>query len=193
MIKNFKGFSMFKIILTTAIMIALFAGCSTKSEAVKSKQSKSHMMMFQSVSKESATLLQTGKEKHFCTNCGMTLSMFYKTNHAATVEGKIKQYCSIHCLAEDIMRGKDVTDIKVVDTNSLKFIDASKAFYVLKSHKKGTMSGKSKYAFSTQKEADTFAKAHGGTVGDFNAALALAKKDFSPQVQAKMKNYLFTK
>ncbi len=170
-------------------MIGLFAGCSAKEEMVAQKQTKSKMgmKMFQSVPADKATLLQEGKEKAYCPNCGMTLPMFYKTNHVATVDGKVKQYCSIHCTAEDIMMGKDVKDIKVVDTNTLKFIDASKAFYVLGSSKKGTMTGKSKYAFSTQKEADAFAKANGGTVGDFSAALALSKKDFSPEVKAKMK------
>ena len=185
--ENFKGFSMLKTVLATAIMVVLFAGCSAKEEAISSKQSKSKMTMFQSVSADKATLLQEGKEKAFCPNCGMTLPMFYKTNHASTLDGKAKQYCSIHCVAEDIMMGKDVRDIKVVDTNSLKFIDASKAIYVLESSKKGTMSGKSKYAFSTQKEAAAFAKANGGTIGDFDATLALAKKDFSPAVKEKMK------
>ncbi len=169
-------------------MIALSTGCSAKEEAVvMPKQTKSKMMMFQSVPADKATLLQEGKEKEFCVNCGMTLPMFYKTNHAATVDNTVKQYCSIHCLAQDIIMGKNPKDIKVVDTNSLKFIDATKAFYVLESTKKGTMSGKSKYAFSTQKEAEDFAKANGGTVGDFNAALEMAKKDFSPEVKAKMK------
>jgi len=181
---------MFKTVLTAIIMVALSTGCSAKEEmavAKKQTQSKMQMKMFQSVAADKAALLQEGKEKAYCPSCGMTLPMFYKTNHAATVNGKTKQYCSIHCVAEDILKGTDVSNIKVVDTNTLKFIDTSKAFYVLGSSKKGTMSAKSKYAFSTQKEAAAFAKANGGTVGDFNAALALAKKDFSPEVVAKMK------
>ncbi len=168
-------------------MIALSTGCSAKEEAVMPKQTKSKMMMFQSVPADQAILLQEGKEKAYCPNCGMTLPMFYKSNHAATVNGKIKQYCSIHCLAESILKGASVTDIKVVDANTLKFIDASKAFYVLGSSIKGTMSPKSKYAFSTKKEAEDFAKTNGGTLGNFKAALEMAKKDFSPAVKAKMK------
>jgi nitrous oxide reductase accessory protein NosL len=171
-------------------MIALFAGCSSKEVSTKPlKQTKSRphkMMMFQSVPADKATLLQTGKEKAYCVNCGMTLPMFYKTNHASTVDDKQKQYCSIHCLAQDIMQGKDVKDIKVVDTNSFQFIDAKKAFYVLGSHKKGTMSPVSKYAFATKQEAEAFAKENGGDVSDFAGALALAEKDFSPEVKEKM-------
>lgn len=140
---------------------------------------KKMMKMFQSVPKEKAILLQKGKAKAFCTECGMTLPMFYKTNHAATVNGKVKQYCSIHCVVEDMKKGSKLTDIKVVDTNSLKFIDAAKAFYVVGSSKKGTMTVVSKYAFVSKADADAFVKANGGKVVDFKGALEAAKGDFA--------------
>ncbi|QOR62177.1 nitrous oxide reductase accessory protein NosL [Sulfurovum sp. ST-21] len=140
---------------------------------------KKMMKMFQSVSKEKAILLQEGKAKAFCPECGMSLPMFYKTNHAAHVNGKTKQYCSIHCVVEDMQKGSTLTDIKVVDTNSLKFIDATKAFYVVGSSKKGTMTAVSKYAFSSKADADAFAKVNGGKVVDFKGALEAAKADFA--------------
>ena len=140
---------------------------------------KKMMKMFQAVPKGKATLLQEGKAKAFCPECGMTLPMFYKTNHVATVNGKVKQYCSIHCMAEDMSKGSKLTDIKVVDTNSLKFIDATKAFYVVGSNKKGTMTAVSKYAFTEKTDAEAFAKANGGKVTDFNGALETAKGDFA--------------
>jgi nitrous oxide reductase accessory protein NosL len=139
---------------------------------------KKMMKMFQSVPKEKATILQEGKAKMFCPECGMTLPMFYKTNHAAHVHGKTKQYCSIHCVVEDMKKGSKLEDIQVVDTNSLKFIDANKAFYVVGSNKKGTMTKVSKYAFSTKADAEAFAKANGGKVTDFKGALEAAKADF---------------
>jgi nitrous oxide reductase accessory protein NosL len=142
-------------------------------------QGKKMMKMFQSVPKGKATILQDGKAKMFCPECGMTLPMFYKTNHAATVNGKVKQYCSIHCLVEDMNKGAKATDIKVVDTNTLKFIDANKAFYVVGSHKKGTMTMVSKYAFAKKADAEAFAKANGGKVTDFKGALEAAKSDFA--------------
>lgn len=148
-------------------------GAAMKSDG----QPKKMMKMFQSVAKGEATLLQEGEAKAFCPECGMTLPMFYKTNHAATVNGKVKQYCSIHCVAEDMHKGSKLLDIKVVDTNTLKFIDASKASYVVGSHKKGTMSTVSKYAFANKADAEAFAKANGGEVVDFNSALETAKSD----------------
>jgi nitrous oxide reductase accessory protein NosL len=142
-------------------------------------QPKKMMKMFQSVPKGKATLLQEGKAKAFCPECGMTLPMFYKTNHAATVDGKVKQYCSIHCVVEDMNKGSKLTNIKVVDTNSLKFIDAQKATYVVGSKIKGTMTMVSKYAFASKTDAEAFAKANGGKVVDFNGALEAAKADFA--------------
>jgi len=56
---------------------------------------KKMMQMFQSVPKEKAILLQKGKAKAFCPECGMALPMFFKTNHAAIADGKTKQYYSI--------------------------------------------------------------------------------------------------
>jgi len=139
---------------------------------------KKMMKMFQSVPIESAILLQDGKAKAFCPECGMTLSMFYKTNHTATVKGKVKQYCSIHCLVEDIQKGNKLENVKVVDTKTLKFIDVTKAFYVIGSNKKGTMTVVSKYAFSHKVDAEHFAKVNGGQVTNYDGALESAKADF---------------
>ena len=57
--------------------------------------------MFQTVAPGEAELLQSGKGKLYCPNCGMNLVKFYKTSHAMKQkDGSIHQYCSIHCLAE---------------------------------------------------------------------------------------------
>jgi len=138
------------------------------------------MKLFQSVPQKKATILQKGKEKNFCSICGMKLPMFYKTNHAAKVNGKEKQYCSLHCLVEDReLNHATLQHIEVVDTNSLKFIDANKAYYVVGSKKKGTMSMTSKYAFANKADAQAFAKKFGGKVMNFQEAYAEAKKDFA--------------
>jgi len=142
-------------------------------------QGKKMMKMFQAVSKEKATILQNGSAKMFCPECGMALPMFYKTNHAATVDGKVKQYCSIHCLVDDMNHGAKMTDIRVVDVTTLKFIPAEKASYVVGSRKKGTMSMVSKYAFGKKEDAENFVKANGGKVTDFKGALEAAKGDFA--------------
>jgi len=179
-----------KILLTLLAVGAMmtFAQAEMKCAAGKcgkamdaGSKPKKMMKMFQAVPKGKATLLQEGKAKAFCPECGMTLPMFYKTNHAATVDGKVKQYCSMHCLVEDMQKGSKLTDIKVVDVTSLKFIPAEKAVYVVGSAKKGTMTMVSKYAFANKADAEAFAKANGGTVTDFDGAIEEAKKDFAKE------------
>jgi nitrous oxide reductase accessory protein NosL len=176
-----------KILLTLLALgvVTTFAQAEMKCQAgkcgaaMKSKsQPKKMMKMFQSVPKGKATLLQDGKAKAFCPECGMTLSMFFKTNHTATVNGKVKQYCSLHCLVDDTKKGSKLADIKVVDITSLKFIDASKASYVVGSSKKGTMTKVSKYAFANKADAEAFAKANGGKVVNYKEAYKAAEADF---------------
>ena len=154
------------------------AAMKQASQSKTMNKPKKMMSLFQAVPKDKAILLQEGKAKAFCPQCGMTLPMFYKTNHAATVNGKVKQYCSIHCLAEEMLRGAKPTDIKVVDVATLKFIPVDKAFYVVGSHKKGTMTMVSKYAFGSKADAEAFAKANGGKITDFKGALGAAKAEF---------------
>jgi len=164
------------------ILLSLVIACGTLMASGMGQQAPKHMpKMFQSVPMNEATILQDGKSKMFCPKCGMTLPMFYKTNMAAKVDGKVKQYCSIHCLVDDINSGAKVSDIKVVDTNSLKFIDAKDAYFVVGSNKKGTMTKVSKYAFASKDDAKAFASKFGGDVMDFEHTLALAKKQFAKE------------
>ncbi|MDD2451049.1 MAG: nitrous oxide reductase accessory protein NosL [Sulfurovum sp.] len=179
-----------KILLIAGALLALSSfshaemkcGAGKCGEKMQEAKPKKMMKMFQSVSPSEATLLQKGDAKGFCPNCGMNLPMYYKTNHAATIDGKVKQYCSIHCLAEDIERGLKPTEIKVVDVNSLKFIDAKKAYYVVGSSQRGTMSMTSKYAFAQKAEAEAFVSLYGGEVTDFDGALQKALQDFQNDV-----------
>jgi len=135
--------------------------------------------MFQSVPFKDATLLQEGKGKISGVVCGMNLPKFYKTNHSATLDGKVRQYCSIHCLGEDLRVKKlPLEDIQVVDLSSLKFISVKEAFYVVGSKQPGTMSVTSKYAFATKDDATKFVKRYGGEIVDFRKALFIALKDF---------------
>ncbi len=163
---------------------------------------KSKHMMYQAVPVSKAQILQNGKGKAYCANCGMTLHMFYRTNHAATVKGKEKQYCSMHCLAQDIVNGLHPTNIKVVDNTTLKFIPAKNAYYVVGSKKPATMSRISKYAFGTKKAALKFAKKFGGKIMRFNQAIKIAEKAFKKEMMmiskkehkmAKMGKMIFNK
>ena len=133
--------------------------------------------MFQTVETKDATLIKTDSSKEFCNVCGMHLTKYYKTNHTAEFKnGHKEQYCSLHCLSEVHKDYEQkIKNIQVVDTNSLKLIDAKKAFYVVGSSKEGTMSPISEYAFSTKIEAEKFKKEFGGEIHTFEETLKLSK------------------
>ena len=133
--------------------------------------------MFQTVETKDATLIKTDSSKEFCNVCGMHLTKYYRTNHTAEFKnGHKEQYCSLHCLSEVHKDYEQkIKNIQVVDTNSLKLIDAKKAFYVIGSSKEGTMSPISEYAFSTKIEAEKFKKEFGGEIHTFEETLKLAK------------------
>ena len=133
---------------------------------------------FQSVSPKQAILLQSGAEKKSCSRCGMNLVMFYKTSHAAKLNGHQHQYCSIHCLSEHENSGAKLTDKRVIDVLTLKFIDVKDANYVVGSEIDGTMTRISKYVFTHKKNAKIFQSKFGGKIMNYEDAKAVSQKDF---------------
>ncbi len=174
-----------KLLVFLALLVS-FAFAQMQGMPAMHKGMKMHN--FRAVPFDKAQILQDGKAKMFCPKCGMTLPMFYRTNHAAKVDGKMQQFCSMHCLVEAMKSGAKVSDIQVVDNTTLKFIPVSKAWYVVGSNKPATMSKVSKYAFGTKEAAEKFAKENGGKVMKFEDALAIAKKAFDKEAKMiKMK------
>lgn len=162
---------MFKVYIAL-IATLLLVGCGPdKKPHVKSR-------MFQSVNPQEATLVQSGKDKSSCLRCGMNLVKYYKTSHAAEINGKHYQYCSIHCLEDHLGDGVTLKHPRVVDVDSLKLISVAKANYVVGSKKRGTMTRVSKYAFSDKKMAQKFQATYGGEIMNFSEALKISKKDF---------------
>ena len=134
------------------------------------------MKNYRAVPIKKATLLKSGNEKMYCSVCGMTLPMFYRTNHAADHDHKHDQYCSVTCLVEDmVINGKEMSNFKVVDNTTLKFIPSKDAYFVVGSKKPGTMSMVSKYAFGTKAAAQKFQKENGGKIMRFDAVINLVK------------------
>lgn len=137
--------------------------------------------MFQSIQKEHGTFVQSGEAKYYCLNCGMNLVKFYKTSHVHTNH----QYCSLHCLY-GATQGEVPKDVKVVDANTLKLIDAKDAHYVVGSEVKGTMTFNSKYAFGNLEDAKKFKNKYGGKIVNFEEAYAIAAKDFKKDMKMIM-------
>lgn len=177
-----------KIVSILLAAVAVFTALNAN-ETTKPKQK----MAYQAVPAQKATIVQKGDEKNYCPICGMTLPMFYKTNHAAKAQGEEKQYCSIHCMVEDKeLNGAKLTDMRVVDNKSLKLIPVKEAFYVVGSSKPGTMTMTSKYAFKNLDDAKAFQKENGGEIKNFDEVYAKVAKGLEKekkmvaQKQAKM-------
>lgn len=153
------------------VVMIFFAGCVQK-------ELNGKYAMFQSVDEKDAVLLQDGADKNHCPRCGMDLVKYYKTSYSAYHENKVYQYCSIHCLEEHLGDGIEIKNPMVVDVESLKFIDATKAYYVVGSRVRGTMSKISKYAFLNEDDARKFQSQNGGEIMDFYKALEIARGDF---------------
>lgn len=170
------------VLLIAALVMVSSNGFSEEMKhEMKTNTGKKMPTRFQAVSPDKAVILQEGENKMYCPKCGMTLPMFYKTNHAAHVDGKPEQYCSIHCLAESMADGGKVTGVKVVDNTTLKFIDVIKSWYVMGSDKAGTMSMTSKYAFGKKSDAEKFAKKFGGKVMTYYDVLASVKSTLAQE------------
>jgi len=139
---------------------------------------------------DQCVILQSGVAKAWCPVCGMDLKMFYKTNHARLLEnGVFHQYCSIRCLVVSLdSAAPDLSRIQVVDAHNEILIPVQKARYVIGSEVPGTMSGVSKLAFKSKREAKRFSHDHmGDKTVDFQAAYELAK------AQLKHDNRMLTK
>lgn len=150
----------------------IVSGCMSQSTPKKSHN------MFQSVSLDSASLVKKGKDRRYCSQCGMDLVKFYKTSHAATSGKNKDQYCSIHCLVDHKSKDNALSDYKVVDVTSLKLVDTKVAYYVVGSSVRGTMSRVSKYAFLNIDDAKNFQAKYDGDIMRFDEAFEIAKEDF---------------
>ena len=139
---------------------------------------------FTKVASVKPVLVQNGSEKYWCPVCGMNIKMFYKTSYTAKLQdGTSRQYCSMRCLVVDMQKHKiDTKTIKVVDASTQKLIYANKAFFVVGSKIKGTMSKVSKLAFASKPNALEFIKKHKGKIYDFTTTLQIAQKSLKTDV-----------
>ncbi len=161
---------MLKILTMVGLVLMVSTSASNKMSGASDN--------FQSVMPQQSILLQSGPEKESCSRCGMNLIMFYKTNHAAKLNGHQYQYCSLHCLTEHENSGAKLSEKKVVDVLTLKFIDINDAQYVVGSDIDGTMSRVSKYVFRHEKNAKIFQSKFGGIIMDYNDAKKVSQQDF---------------
>jgi nitrous oxide reductase accessory protein NosL len=132
----------------------------------------------------SPKLIQQENGNQWCPVSGDKIEDYYKTSYIAKLQmnGNNRQYCSIRCLVMDMQEyGIDLKSIKVVDVVSQKYIQASDAYFVVGSKVDGSLSQKSKLAFSTKGDALEFMKSYKGTLMNFTETLNLAKNSLQEE------------
>lgn len=124
-------------------------------------------------------LLSTDKYNTYCSYSAKNLIDTYKTNYIAYLtDSSVKQYASLRFLAEDLAAIQSrIKDIKVVDFDTQKIIDAQKAFYLVNSKLRSKYSKFSKVAFKNKETALRYQKKYKGKIREFDFVLYMGKKD----------------
>ena len=115
-----------------------------------------------------------------CRHCRMAREQYAQSRMFITYnDGSQSGFCSIHCLAVDLVLNTDKTpeSIRVGDYATKVLIDAETASWVLGGLKRGVMTERAKWDFGTVKDAEAFIKENGGEIVVFEQALEGAYYD----------------
>ena len=127
-----------------------------------------------------------------CPNCGMVRPMWARTWFTfENSEGK-SQACSFHCLADRALKsGEEPNNVHTaIYLKPEKMIPVEQAFFVVGSKAKRTMTMKSKLAFPSKAEAETFVGSCGGEVVEYAKALTMAKAGIAKENPMLLKRRL---
>jgi copper chaperone NosL len=118
-----------------------------------------------------------------CKHCGMDRKAFgYSRMLVEYKDGKNAGTCSLHCVITELnSKSGEVTFYKVADRNTRELIDAEKAVWVIGGSKRGVMTMRAKWAFTTREAAQIFVDDYGGTIAAWSETLAAAKEDAAPK------------
>ncbi len=120
-----------------------------------------------------------------CDNCGMDRNRFARTRYVFDTEKGRFYTCSIACLVV-LCEKMHLTpkNVKVAEyINPSNMIDADKAVYVIGSKARGTMTRKSKIAFSSRRQAERFIAKYGGHLATFREALQEARQEIRREIE----------
>ncbi|MHC1728678.1 MAG: nitrous oxide reductase accessory protein NosL [Syntrophobacteraceae bacterium] len=115
-----------------------------------------------------------------CRHCQMLRSQYAQSRMVVGYnDGSEFGFCSIHCLAIDLVLNTDKTPsfVKTGDYATRLLIDAETASWVLGGRRKGVMTQRAKWAFRSVKDAELFIKENGGKLISFEQALEAAYHD----------------
>jgi copper chaperone NosL len=115
-----------------------------------------------------------------CKHCGMDRKAYgYSRMLVEYKDGKQAGTCSLHCMVTELdsNNGREVISIKVADRDTRELIDVEKAVWVIGGKKRGVMTMRPKWAFSSREAAQKFVDGYGGITTTWAEAFAAAKED----------------
>ncbi len=115
-----------------------------------------------------------------CVQCGMDRKAFgYSRMLIIYDDGSQAGVCSLHCAAIEIAGKKDrrVKVLLVADRNTRELIAAEQAVWVAGGNKRGVMTDRPSWAFSTKASAEKFVSEYGGTITPWSDVLAAAREE----------------
>lgn len=118
-----------------------------------------------------------------CHFCGMDRKAYgYSRMLIRYEDGTEAGVCSLHCAVQALNEEptRPVRNIFVADRDDRTLMSAETAFWVIGGSKRGVMTQRPKWAFRAQAGAESFVKAHGGTIIPWSSALAAAREDAVP-------------
>ncbi len=119
-------------------------------------------------------------EHRNCVQCGMDRKAYgYSRMLIVYEDGAETGVCSLHCAVVELEAGKGrkVKSLLVADRDTRSLIEAETAVWVIGGKKKGVMTQRPKWAFSTKAAAEDFIKSSGGEIVSWADALAAARED----------------
>jgi nitrous oxide reductase accessory protein NosL len=121
-----------------------------------------------------------------CAHCGMDRKAYgFSRMLVQYSDGTEVGVCSLRCAVVqlDSSPGGKIKAILVADRDSRLLIDAEQAFWVIGGAKRGVMTSRPKWAFSTRTAAEAFLRDYGGVIITWNEALTAAREDLASEVR----------
>ena len=115
-----------------------------------------------------------------CAVCGMDREAFSHSRMLIVFQdGASYGLCSLRCAAL-ILKAEEERkprSVKVADYNTRELVEAEEASWVIGGRKPGVMTGRAKWAFRNEKDAERFIGEFGGTRSTYREAFAEATKE----------------
>lgn len=122
------------------------------------------------------------EEHRECAYCGMDRKAYGYSRMLVVYEDGVESgVCSLHCaLVEiDANRERPIRTLLVADRDTRSLIDADKAVWVMGGKKRGVMTERPKWAFSTEAAARAFTERYGGTIVTLEEAMRVTREEIA--------------